>query len=199
MDQSHDADLVFRCLEGDTDAFGVLVKRYQSAVFATSSYYVGRYGAVEDVAQEAFWAAYRSLPHLKNPERFGSWMKGITTRTAANWLRRNLPRLEQETPLPHRRTVSIEDARQAPDNPARSRERYEGVLKAIDSLPERYRLPVILRYMQELSYEEISRFTGDSREEVRGILQRAGRQLREILSDLNDEEEGDARWHHAHR
>ena len=57
-----DAQLVTRCLGGDTDAFGVLVQRYQGAVYATAFYYVGRYGAAEDVAQEAFMAAYRSLP-----------------------------------------------------------------------------------------------------------------------------------------
>lgn len=194
MHQASDAELVFRCLEGDTDAFGSLVQRYQAAVYATAYYYAGRYGAAEDISQDAFWAAYRSLPHLKDAERFGTWLKEITTRTAANWLRRNGPRLRHEIPLPHRRTVSIEDARQGPQGKVAQQERYEQVQMAIDALPERYRLPVILRYLQELSYEEISRFTGESRDEIRGVLHRAARQMREVLADL-DEMEGDAQWH----
>jgi len=73
------------------------------------------------------------------------------------------------------------------------------VQRAIDSLPERYRLPVVLRYLQEQSYQEISEYTGESRDEVRGILQRAGRQLREILTkDEGDTGEKSA-WHRARK
>lgn len=189
MHQDSDADLVFRCLEGDAEAYAGLVGRYQGAVYATAHYYVGRYGSAEDVSQEALWAAYRSLPHLRDPERFGPWLKEITTRTAANWLRRNAPRLRNETPLPHRRTLSIEDARKGPTGVLERDERYERVQAAIETLPERYRLAVVLRYLQELSYEEIGRFTGESRDEVRGILHRAGKQLREILRDMEAADE----------
>lgn len=194
--QLKDGELVYRCLQGDADAFGELVRRYQAAVYATAFYYVGRYGAAEDVAQEAFWSAFRSLPRLKDHDKFGAWLREVTCRTAANWLRRQGKRLASETPLPHRRTVSIEDARQGPHGQASNRERFERVQQAIDSLPERYRLPVVLRYLQELSYEEISRFTGESRDEIRGILHRAGRQLRDLLADI-DQSEGDIQWHHA--
>lgn len=198
MQHIKDAELVFRCLDGDADAFSGLVTRYQQPVYATAFYYVGRYGAAEDVTQDAFWAAYRSLAHLKDPEKFGSWLKEITTRTAANWLRKNLSRLKAETPLPRQRTISIEDARQGPTGKAERSERYERVQMAIDSLPERYRLPVVLRYLQELNYEEISRFTGESKDEIRGILHRAGKQMRELLADL-ESSEGDAGWHRAHK
>lgn len=196
MQHETDKELVHRCLHGDTEAYGVLVQRYQSAVYATAYYYVGRVGGAEDVSQDAFWAAYRSLPRLHDPERFAAWLKEVTTRTAANWLRRNAPRMRSETPLPHRVQVSIEDFRQGPTKQLEAAERYEQVQRAIDALPERYRLPVILRYMQELSYEEISRFTGESVEEIRGLLHRAGRQLRSRLAELN-ETEGDAQWHRA--
>lgn len=199
MHPGKDAELVFRCLEGDTEAFGELVQRYQSAVYATAYYYAGRYGSAEDIAQESFWMAYRSLPHLKDPEKFGAWLKEITTRTAANWLRRNAPRLRHETPLPQRRTVSIEDARQEPKGAIERSERYERIQAAIEALPERYRLPVVLRYLQEMNYDEISRFTGESRDEIRGVLHRAGRLLREALSELDVQMEDDAQWHRAHK
>lgn len=188
-----DGELVFRCLEGDTEAYGKLVERYQGAVYATAYYYAGRYGATEDIAQEALMAAYRNLPWLKERDKFGPWLKSITCRTASNWLRRHRKRLEKETPLPFRRTVSIEDARQGPRGLLERRERFERVQQAIDSLPERYRLPVILRYLQELNYEEISAFTGETRDEIRGVLQRAGAQLRGLLADIGAAE-GESAW-----
>lgn len=191
-----DSELVSRCLDGETEAYATLVRRYQSAVYATAYYYAGRYGGAEDIAQEAFWAAYRGLRRLREQEKFGSWLKEITTRTAANWLRKNLPRLRAETPLPHRRTVSIEDARHGPEHAASEKERYEQVQAAVDALPERYRLPVVLRYMQELSYEEIGWFTGESRDEIGGILQRAGKMLRDILAESD---EGNVIWLHARK
>ena len=77
-----------------------------------------------------------------------------------------------------------------------TRERLERIRKAIDTLPEAYRLPVILRHLQESSYDEIAAFTGQSRDEVRGVLQRAGRQLRQILTEDN-EDRGEAEWPHA--
>ena len=194
-----DAELVRRCLEGDSDAYGTLVERYQGSVYATAFYYAGRHGAAEDIAQDALLAGYRSLPRLKDPEKFGPWLKQVTTRTAANWLRRHGDRLAAETPLPYKRTLSIEDAREGPRGASERRERLEGVQKAVDKLPERYRLPVVLRYLQELSYEEISDFTGESKEEIRGILQRASRQLRELLTEFERETDGDQEWPRARK
>ncbi|MCF6285762.1 MAG: sigma-70 family RNA polymerase sigma factor [Candidatus Hydrogenedentes bacterium] len=199
MRQLSDAALVLRCLEGDKDAFGELVRRYESAVYATAHYYVGRYGVAEDVAQESLWAAYRGLRRLRDPNRLGAWLREITTRTAANWLRKNRSRLLHETPPPHRRTISIEDVRKGPDVLLQREELYARLSRAIDTLPERYRLPVMLRYLQELSYEEISQFTGESRDEIRGILHRASRQLREVLQDDDDNEEGHCKWPRVHK
>lgn len=197
--QFEDAELVRRCLSGDSDAYGTLVERYQGAVYATAFYYAGRHGAAEDIAQDALLAGYRSLPKLKDPEKFGPWLKQVTTRSAANWLRRHGGRLAAETQLPYKRTLSIEDARDGPRGSIERRERLEQVQKAIDSLPERYRLPVVLRYLQELTYQEISDYTGESLAEIRGILHRASRQLRELLTEFEMGAEGEQEWPSARK
>lgn len=194
MHPESDAALVFRCLDGDTEAYAALVRRYQGAVYATAHYYMGRYGEADDVAQEAFWQAYKSLPHLRDPEKFGPWLKEVSTRTAANWLRRNLPRLRMETPLPAKRTVRFEDMRRGPQGIAERGEIYDRVQMAIDALPERYRLIVVLRFMQEMSYDEIGRFTGESRDEIRGVLHRATVQLREMLEEQDERQERVPQW-----
>lgn len=183
-----DEDLVFRCLDGDTEAFSELVRRYQHAVYATAYHYAGRYGGAEDISQEVFWTAYRCLPQIREAERFGAWIKGIATRISANWLRRNAPRLRHETPLPRRRAMFMQDMTQSPHDAHAMEEEYEAIHRAVDALPERYQLPVVLRYVQELSYEEISRFTGESFNEIRGILSRASQMLRENLMQQDNEE-----------
>jgi RNA polymerase sigma-70 factor (ECF subfamily) len=192
--QFEDAQLVCLCLEGNTDAYGRLVDHYQGAVYATAYYYVGRYGAAEDVAQDAFFEAYRHLKRLNDPNKFGPWLREITTRTAANWLRKHRKRLGAETPLPYKRPIAIEDHRQGPGSNAERVEMFDEVHRAIEALPERYRLPIVLRYLQELSYEEISEFTGESKDEVRGILQHAVRKLRESLGSSGDSSEGGKNW-----
>jgi RNA polymerase sigma-70 factor (ECF subfamily) len=196
--QFEDAQLVYLCLSGDTDAFGRLVEHYQGAVYATAYYYVGRHGGAEDVAQEAFLQAFRSLRRLQDPNNFGPWLKEITCRTAANWLRKQAKRFRRETPLPYKRTVSIEDARVNPGKLLEREDIAERLQRAINALPERYRLPVVLRFLQELSYEEISDFTGESQEEVRGILQRAVRMMRDLLvAETEDRSQGVPRWPRA--
>ena len=195
--QFEDAQLVYLCLEGDTDAYGRLVDHYQGAVYATAYYYVGRYGAAEDVAQEAFFEAYRNLRRLNDPNKFGPWLNEITSRTAANWLRKNKKRLGAETPLPYKQPIQIEDHRPTPGGSAERSETFDEVHRAIDALPERYRLPVVLRYLQELSYEEIGEFTGESKEEVRGILQQAARKLRDTLYSESQANESEQQWFRA--
>jgi RNA polymerase sigma-70 factor (ECF subfamily) len=189
-----DKQLVARSLRGETEAFGELVKRYQGSVYASSYYYVGRYGVAEDVAQMAFMAAYKGLGQLKDGEHFGPWLKGITSRTAANWLRRHGDRIDNETPIPFGKALVLEDARIGPSGHAERHELGEQIQRAVDALPERYRLIVILRYLQELSYAEIAEFTGESKSEVRGILQKAGRKLRDFLSEWDSSSEGEGRW-----
>ena len=195
--QFEDAQLVYLCLEGDTQAYGRLVDHYQGAVYATAYYYVGRHGAAEDVAQDSFFEAYRHLRRLNDPSKFGPWLKEITCRTAANWLRKHAKQLAAETPLPYRRPVAIEDHRPGPGSAAERNELYDDVHRAIDTLPERYRLPIVLRYLQELSYDEIGEFTGESKDEVRGILQYAVRKLRDNLLAQGDANEGEKNWFRA--
>ena len=191
-----DGELVRKSLQGDTDAYAVLVKRYQDAVYATAFYYAGRYGGAEDISQDVFWKAYRNLRQLKDREHFGAWLKIITTRTAANWLRKHVARPQNTaTPLPHRRGRSPEEAVAAPFSES---DDYTRIQAAIQQLPERYQLPVVLRYVQEMSYKEICRFTGDSYDETRCILNPASKRRRQALSEPTDQnDEGIIQWPHA--
>jgi len=202
----NDAECVKRCQAGDADAYAVLVRRYQGAVYATAYYYAGRYNAAEDITQETFWAAYRSLRMLKDPDRFGPWLKSIAVRTSVNWLRRHLPKLRRETPLPHRRQCSAEEVLERYGPVTSSTDRMvlvDWVRDAVDTLPEDLRLPVVLRFLQEMTYDEIAGFLGEDADLVRARVRKALVMLREVMEfgarQKQEVEEGIIQWPRAEK
>jgi len=82
-----DEVLVRRCLTGNKRAFDTLVERYKDAAYGLAFHYVGRFSEAEDLAQEAFVQAYVNLARLRDPSRFGGWLKGITANLCKMFLR----------------------------------------------------------------------------------------------------------------
>jgi len=183
-----DRQLVEQTLSGSQDAFAALVQKYHGAVYGFAVHLVGRYGEAEDRAQEAFIEAYKNLGRLRHPERFVAWLRGITYRTCMDWLRKEQKRVGSLASDPSRTPLEdIVDTVPTPPSfgadPGR-RETSEAVMRAIRRLPEQYQLPVMLRHLQELSYEEIANFMGVSVGTVRGALYRANQLLRTELKPL---------------
>lgn len=194
-----DAEIVRRCLNGDTEAFGKLVEKYQGAVYAIAYAYLRNRESSLEVLQEAFCTAYTNLAQLRNTSAFGPWLKEITCHKASQVAKEERRRTRLETPFPLRKVVSLEEARdRAPDIDKQTDVRA-AVLEAIDTLPEHYRLVVVLRYLQELTYNEIADFLGESYDEVRGILQKAGKMLRDALSNTDLGNERGSAWHRVHK
>jgi len=197
---SSDKSLVDKVLAGERDAFGQLVERYQGPIYGLVYHYIGKYGHAEDLAQEAFIEAYRSLSRLEERDKFCAWLRGITYRVCMNWLRKEEKRLQRTAATEEESAEEISyqaimSARVSIDRELAQHEIRDAVNDAIASLPEKYQLPVILRYLQELSYEEIGRFMELPKSTVRGILYRANKILREELRDVWAR--GEIQWPHV--
>jgi len=194
-----DKILVEKVLTGDREIFGQLVERYQGPIYGLVYHYVGKYGEAEDLAQEAFLEAYRNLSRLKERDKFCAWLRGITCRICMNWLRKEEKRLQRrvakEEPAEEISYEAIISATVSLDREMAQHEIREAVNEAIASLPEKYQLPVILRYLQELSYEEIGHFMELPKSTVRGILYRANKLLREELREVWAR--GEMEWPHV--
>jgi RNA polymerase sigma-70 factor (ECF subfamily) len=178
-----DARLVEQCLAGSEEACEELVRRYQDRVFALVYRITGDADRVEDIAQEAFLKAFRSLRRFKGSSSFYTWLYRITINTALNAIRAQGRR--QEVSLEG--LEGFEPSLRGKDEPGESAARRQvanRVVEAIGKLDELYRVIVYLREVEEFSYEEIAQVVRLPVGTVKSRLFRARQQLKEELRDL---------------
>lgn len=172
-----------RALNGETAAFQVLVSRYSGAVFALVMGHLGKTAESEDVAQEVFLQAYRSLPNLKSPDKFGSWLYGIGKRVCMNSLRQRKGQEVYFNELSDQTDFS--DTGHGSDVTG-TVDRKLDVLDTIQRLPLIYREVVALRYMEDHSYGEIAKLLGITESAVNVRLIKARRMIRERLERVGN-------------
>jgi RNA polymerase sigma-70 factor (ECF subfamily) len=184
MKERTDTDLVRDTLSGRMEAFGLLVRRHQDRAHAVAVALLSDFDLARDVTQDAFLRSYRGLAGLREPERFGAWLRGIVRRTAFQALRElNRVRALAED----LRTASDEfDPRPSPHTRAEEAEREALVFRALDRLGETAREAVILHYLEGLSYAEIAEQLEVSEAAVLGRLQRARARLRKELAIMEE-------------
>lgn len=180
--QATDAQLVEQTRNGDNSAFGDLVRRYQGLIYGLAYHRLGSFADAQDIAQETFIKAFRSLDQLVEPERFAPWLKTI----AANECKMLLRACRPTAPLDEIESMPSHAARSAQD--WQRTERHADIRRAVDSLPDRSRLMVTLHYLSGHSHEEIGKFLGVEPNAVAQHLHRARRQLKDIL--MREIEEG---------
>lgn len=183
-----DAALVAEVLEGDTESFSELVNRYKNLL---TSFIAARVAPteVEDLAQDTFLRAFRTLPSLRNPAAFSSWLLGIAGHVCVDWhrSRRRLASLEDEhAPEPTGAAMPHRSPTELPDAQAEQQEAARLLLESLDRLPEPYRVTLVLKHMDGLSCQEIADRLGLALGTVTSRLARAYRLLRDRLERLAD-------------
>ena len=169
---------VAQAKKGDADAFAFLVETYETSVYRLALRMCGNAHDAEEVAQEAFVAAWKGLPAFRGESKFSSWLYQLTTNAAIDFLRREKR---------HRAATPLEDEMEpvSPDTPQQAVEESEmrqALQQALDSLTPEHREIFLLRQMRQLSYEEIGRLLGLEPGTVKSRLSRAKKQLRQILT-----------------
>lgn len=155
-----DPELVQRCLAGDESAYRELVGRYERPVYAVAVRMVRIREDAEDITQETFVRMFRALDRYDPARPFPAWLFTIAARLSIDQLRRrrvktvplfrSQPGADEETP------VDLEDSGPGPEELAERREEERSAEALIGTLPEHYRIVVVLRHQQGLSYEEIA-------------------------------------------
>lgn len=174
---TEESQLVLLCRQGQAEAFGPLVRRYQNAAYAIALSYVHQVQDAQDIVQEAFIAAYSKLGQLQQPAKFGSWLYSIVTSRCKEWLRQ---RKRISGSLHSLESADQELARTAQAEQA-SRTLKEELWDSVDRLPEQFRTVVLLHYLSGMSYAEISAFLELPVSTIVGRLQQSRIRLREAL------------------
>ena len=174
-----DAQLVHRCLAGDTGAFTTLVRKYQKRVHALAWRKVGDFHIAEELAQDTFLKAYEKLGTLKNPNQFAGWLYVITNRLCIAWHRKQKPPMEslETTSGEEIEEMSYRHYADEAREKAAVEDRRERVNALLEKLPESERTVVTLHYLGEMTSKAIGEFLGVSPNTVRSRLQRARHRL----------------------
>jgi RNA polymerase sigma-70 factor (ECF subfamily) len=165
-------ELIESVLGGDVESFGELGRRYWSVMVAVAYSVLGDHHLAEDAAQEALARALVGLRTLKNKNRFGSWLGRICRNVA------------KDTAAARSRKVIAEDFLQPADNC--DQDQSSGAMRrAIDKLGPGTKELVVLRYYDNLSYEQMSSVLGISKAAINGRLSRAKRKIAMYLRQMN--------------
>lgn len=193
-DESSDQESVRLMLlvkEGDVRAFEKLVELHQNAIIGTVARMLNNVDDAHDVAQQVFIRVWRSAPRYEPTAKFTTWLYTITRNLVFNETRRRSRRkevsMEQENEDDAPKHFADHSVPGADHNLAQA-EFHTALDQAIEALPEKQRLAVILRGRQDLPYEDICTILKMSLPAVKSLLFRARTELRKHLASFMGEE-----------
>jgi RNA polymerase sigma-70 factor (ECF subfamily) len=179
-----DEALVLKSRSGDRASFEELVRRTARLVFARIFLEVGDVHRAEDLVQETFLIAWKSIRQVTDASGFRSWLFSIAHSAVVDAARRqsrkkrSAPRARDEADV----IGSIAAAEPGPAAAAEKSEERDAVLSVLRSLPEEYRMPLMLRYIGGADYQTIGQQLGLSNGSLRGMLSRGLSMLRSRLT-----------------
>lgn len=177
-DRLYERVLVLRCQAGDEAAFAELVERYGRRLRYYLRKMLGTEADAEDALQEVWIDVFSAIPRLADAGAFPAWLYRIARHRAFRRLRRrprtHLPLDEAEISEPTERDepFSAQDAAR--------------IHAALDALPPEHREVLVLRFMEEMSYEEIAAVAGCEVGTVRSRLHYAKRALKRAIEKVDD-------------
>jgi RNA polymerase sigma factor (sigma-70 family) len=181
--RSADGYLIDKCLNGEPEAFGVLVDRYRASMFALAYSKLRNFEDAEDVTQDAFVLAYKNLRTLKQYDSFHAWLYSITSNLCKKL------KIKQSR-LPDSEFIEDQSPgmmRRASMNSYREEVSLKSIHEALDSLPQMYREVLTLHYLGGMNSDEIAETLGASPSAIRQRLSRARMQLKEEIIAMMSE------------
>lgn len=181
-----DLQLLEACLDGDRQAFGQIVERYQALISTIAYSGTGDLALSEDLAQETFLTAWSRLEDLRDQTKLRAWLCGIARNLIKNWRRRQSRDIAR-----HAQALEVARAVQAeapaPAEQAVTKEEEAAVWQALVDIPETYREPLVLYYREQKSVERVAEALELSEDAVKQRLSRGRKMLRAQVAALVEE------------
>ncbi|WP_052889013.1 RNA polymerase sigma factor [Thermogemmatispora carboxidivorans] len=183
-----DGILARKALAGDEQAFEMLLKRYQTALFSFIYHFLGDYDQACDILQQVFLQLYISLPNLRTGEPLKAWLFQVARNRCLDELRRKRAvhfselegNTEEDEPSP---LDALPDGNPLPEELAERHDLQRLLSEAIQTLPPRFRAVVLLRYLAQLSFAEIGQTLQMPEATAKTYFQRAKPLLRAALRE----------------
>ncbi|MFA5069195.1 MAG: sigma-70 family RNA polymerase sigma factor [Candidatus Omnitrophota bacterium] len=166
-------------LAGDITGFERLVQKYQDSALNIVHSLIGRDGESEDIAQEAFLRVYRNLKGFNRNSSFSTWFYRIVVNLTYDFLRKRRNIVLDENAV--KESVS---AQADPRQEMSLKEKRQVVQKALEGVPAKFRVALVLKDIEGLSYKDISRILRCSIGTVESKIYRARQCLRGVLNRL---------------
>lgn len=180
---SIDARVIRACQQGDREAFHLLFEAYKDRVFSIARYSLGDEAAADDVTQQIFVKLITRIGQFRGDSEFTTWLYRLVINSCLDERRKRRRLL----PVGEIDTMSSTANQGSPETGYARREVTDSVRQAINGLKPKMRLPVLLKYIEGLSYEEIAEVLGCSKGTVASRLNRAHKALAKMLGHLRDE------------
>ncbi len=180
MAAADERKLIEQVLKGDLDAYGEIVREYQTSVFNVCLRILGNIQEAEDLTQDAFLRAYRNLSRYDTSRPFGPWMRVLAANLCYNHLKK--ARLAR-VPLEDERGYPDQDPQRSPEVLLEISQEHQALYQLIWQLPENQRIALELRHFQGLTYQEMAESLNLPLNTVRSHLYRARRKLAELLEE----------------
>ena len=164
---------VVRCQAGDARAFAELIEMHQRPLHYFLAKMMGNLHTADDLLQDVWFEVFRGIGRLADPGAFAAWLYQIARHRALRALRRRAPA-----------AVSLEDVEVADDSDQDevfAAEEAERIHVALDELPPEQREVLLLRFIEDMTYEDIARVTACQLGTVRSRIHYAKRALRRVL------------------
>jgi RNA polymerase sigma factor (sigma-70 family) len=146
-------------VKGDEKAYAELSNKYQKPLYFHIRKMIRETDYVEDLVQDIFMKAFKNLKNYKNDYAFSTWLYRIATNHTIDYLRKKKLHtfsINTDSSDEDQAPIQLEDEDSHTDEPMIRRQRKNKVHEAIDQLPEKYRLIILKRHIEEKSYQEIS-------------------------------------------
>lgn len=181
-----DEKLILRFQEGDINAYNELVKRYKDRLLNFALRYFNNVEQAEDVVQDTLIKLYTHASYYKKVAKFSTWIFTIAKNNALTELRKNKRKKTDSLWTDDGQVIDINSKEESLDSKVQNEIAIDQLNKFLDEIPENFRMAVVLRDFEELSYEEISKILEIPIGTIKSRINRGRIQLAEKMKHFKE-------------